>query len=91
MLAMYNGTLPIAHKTGGLKDSIKDTVNGFLFENYSPVTFSNAVKKAMHIWNNDKKKYTEMVESALESDFSWREESANKYFDLYHKLVTNTV
>lgn len=90
MLAMYNGTLPIAHKTGGLKDSISDNVNGFLFENYSSVTFSNAVKKAIHVWNSDFKKYSEMVESALESDFSW-EKSANKYFDLYHKLVTNTL
>jgi starch synthase len=90
MLAMYNGTLPIAHKTGGLKDSIDDDKDGFLFENYSAITFKNAVKKAIDIWNNSPKKYEGMVEKTLEADFSW-EKSANQYFDVYHKLVTGTV
>lgn len=90
MLAMYNGTLPVAHKTGGLRDSIQDEVNGFLFENYSSTSLSNTVKKAIHIWKKDEKKYDRMVESALEADFSWKV-SANHYFDLYHRLLTNTV
>ena len=32
MLAMFFGTLPIAHRTGGLIDSIRNNHNGFLFD-----------------------------------------------------------
>lgn len=88
MIAMYYGTLPIAHRTGGLADSIKNGVNGFLFDKYSSQALEMTVKKALDIWHNDRMKYRQMVETALSADFSW-DKSAKEYLDLYQKLVEN--
>ena len=86
MLAMTSGTLPIAHSVGGLTDSIKNGVNGFLFREYSAKAIKETVEKAVWIWKNDRKRYIKMVKTALKSDFSW-ERSAEEYIKLYKKLV----
>lgn len=86
MIAMSYGTIPIAHRTGGLIDSIKNGDNGFLFNNYSAETLRETVEKAIHIWRHEKKRYHEMVENALATDFSW-DKSAKEYLRLYEKLI----
>lgn len=88
MLAMAYGTIPIAHRTGGLADSIVDNINGFLFEKYSSEALERTIEKAIEIWRTDKTRFKMMVEAALASDFSW-ERSAEKYMGLYEKLVHN--
>ncbi|MBI3984754.1 MAG: glycogen synthase [Candidatus Levybacteria bacterium] len=88
MIAMLFGTIPIAHKTGGLKDSIKDGFNGFLFSAYTSEALEQKVLKAAQMWKNDKKAYETMVENALSSDFSWRK-NAKEYLNLYQKLLEN--
>lgn len=90
MIAMEFGALPIAHKTGGLADSIDDGVNGFLFENYSAKSLENAVDKALDIWKNRPKTYGKMVENALQTNFSWVR-SAGKYRELYEKLLSGAL
>lgn len=90
MNAMLLGTLPIAHKTGGLVDSIKDNINGFLYEQYSSEALERTFMKGIDIWQNHKSRYEEMVEKAINTDFSWRK-SAGEYLDLYTKLVNNTI
>ena len=86
MIAMLFGTIPIAHSTGGLKDSIIDGENGFLFTKYNSEGLEEKVNKAIDIWKNDKKKFENMVESALSANFSW-DKSALEYLALYKKLV----
>ncbi len=86
MRAMYFGTIPIAHKTGGLIDSIKDGVNGFLFEKYSSEVLEHTYKKAIKIYQSDKKKMHEMMQAAVNTDFSWTK-SAAEYLALYKKLI----
>jgi len=88
MIAMSYGTLPIAHKTGGLIDSIKNGQNGFLFNNFSAEALRETVEKATYIWKHEKKQYQEMVENALSVDFSW-DKSAKEYLALYEKLITD--
>lgn len=88
MIAMLYGTIPIAHKTGGLKDSIKDGYNGFLFSNYDSEYLEKSVRKAVAIWKNDKESFDKIVENALSTDFSW-DKSAKAYLSLYDKLVNN--
>ena len=90
MIAMYFGTLPVAHKTGGLIDSIKDGYNGFLFGSYSAEALTKAVKRALDIWRRHKSLYRKMVENALSTDFSW-EKSAGKYLEIYIKLLKNNI
>jgi starch synthase len=88
MIAMLFGTIPIAHKTGGLKDSIKEGYNGFLFSKYSSETLEEVVNKAAVMWKNDKTVYETMVEHALTTDFSWKK-NAGEYLKLYKKLLEN--
>lgn len=88
MIGMFHGTLPIAHKTGGLRDSIKHDVNGFLFENYSAGSLQHTLDTAISLWRNDKAGYKRMVEEAMRTDFSW-EKSARKYRELYERLLSN--
>jgi starch synthase len=90
MNAMLVGTLPIAHDVGGLHDSIRHGVNGFLFPKYSSEELESTVLKAVHIYHSDKKKFDEMIEAALQTDFSWHK-SAAAYIDLYQKLISNSL
>ncbi|MEK7168804.1 MAG: glycogen/starch synthase [Patescibacteria group bacterium] len=88
MIAMLFGTIPIAHKTGGLKDSIKDGINGFLFSAYTSEALEDKVNKALTMWKNDKPSYEKMVEQAISTDFSWKK-NAREYLKLYNKLLEN--
>lgn len=85
MIAMSYGALPIAHRTGGLIDSIENGRDGFLFSNYSAGALQETVIKAVNIWHQEKGKYKEMVKNALAADFSW-DKSAKEYLKLYEKL-----
>jgi len=85
MIAMRYGTIPVASRTGGLVDSITDEKNGFLFQNGSVADFVQAIKKAVETYSN-KNKYHDMVQSAMQTDFSWGK-SAAKYIDLYKKIM----
>ncbi len=89
MIAMLFGTIPIAHKTGGLKDSIKEGYNGFLFSRYSSEALEEKVIKAVTMWKNDKTAYEAMVTHALSTDFSWKK-NANEYLTLYKKLLADS-
>lgn len=86
MIAMLFGTIPIAHKTGGLKDSIKDAYNGFLFSEYSSEALERTVNKAISLWNKNKQDFEKMIENALTTDFSWTK-SAKEYISLYKNLL----
>ena len=88
MIAMLFGTIPIAHKTGGLKDSIKEGYNGFIFSTYSSESLEEKVLKAINMWKNDRPTYETMVKNALTTDFSWSKH-AKDYLSLYKKLLEN--
>lgn len=90
MLGMYFGTIPIAHRTGGLADSIKTYYNGFLFDRYSSVALRNTYERAVEIWKKDRKKFEEMVVNALNTDFSW-DLRAKEYRELYEKLISGSI
>lgn len=86
MIAMLYGTLPIAHATGGLVDSIQDGVNGFLFTEYSSDALEATVNQAIDMRTHDESSYENMVEQAFQSNFSW-EKSAEEYVRLYEEVL----
>lgn len=86
MIAMKYGCLPIARATGGLKDSIDDNVNGFLFEKYSSQSLETAVKEACRLMHTHPKTIQKMRINAMEKDFSWKK-SAQEYINLYQQLI----
>lgn len=85
MIAMHYGTIPLASSTGGLKDSIQNRKNGFLFKKNSPRALSHTLKKALHIYNK-RDDFKKMIEYAMKTDFSW-DKSAKEYLRLYEKLT----
>ncbi len=85
MMAMYYGALPIVRDTGGLKDSVTDSVNGFKFKIYSSSDLLATINRAMKFYAN-KPVYEKMVTTALQADYGW-ESSALEYKKLYQTIL----
>lgn len=83
MYAQKFGSLPIAHKTGGLADTIEDGRTGFLFGNATPGGLKSAVRRAFDTFSSAHQ-FQEMRQAAMSQSFGWRE-SANRYTELYRK------
>ena len=86
MIAMRYGTLPVAHSTGGLKDTVKNNETGFVFEKYKSETLLATLNKAVKIFNEQPAQWLSMQTQAMTQDFSWSA-SAQKYAQLYEKLI----
>jgi starch synthase len=84
MIAMWYGSLPIVRATGGLKDSVEEGVNGFLFEKYTVGDLVSTIDRAFAVYGHSK--LDEMVDNALSADFSW-DKSALQYKELYQKVI----
>lgn len=85
MIAMKYGTIPIASDTGGLKDSILNGKNGFLFKKGQSARLKKTIERALSRMQN-KDKYKKMVERAMKTDFSW-DKSAILYKKLYEEML----
>ncbi len=91
MIAMRYGTVPIVHKTGGLTDTVSDMDNskiplilrnGFTFENPDPTSVERVLKRAISCYQNDKKRWRQLIQTSLTMDFSWKK-SAQGYETFY--------
>ena len=78
------GTLPVVRLTGGLADTIEDSVNGFTFFDYHPHQFYETVKRACDLFKHEKAQWLQMMRTAMAQDFSWQR-SAEKIVALYRK------
>lgn len=85
MIAMRYGTIPVARATGGLKDTIEDRKDGFLFNDYSVENMISVLQKSIAIFSDPSTK-NHMIQAAMSKDFSWQE-SAKKYQQLYKDLL----
>lgn len=85
MIAMKYGTVPIASDTGGLRDSILNGKNGFLFKKGKSLRLRKSIIRALNVYK-DKERYSRMVERAMKTDFSW-DKSAKKYKKLYGQMI----
>jgi len=90
MYSLRYATLPIAHRTGGLADSIVDVDNsdgtGFLFDEMSSATIYGTIERALKLYYEDKKLLEEVRIRAMEQDFSW-EHSAQEYIKSFEKIL----
>ena len=93
--AMRYGALPIAHATGGLRDTIRDidenheSGNGFLFTDYSPEALVSAIKRAVRLFRT---KYNDIwipaMTRAMDEDHSWRSQT-DEYIKLYESTLAS--
>ena len=89
MIAMLYGCIPVAHSTGGLKDTITDPkagdqYTGFLFDEPTADACAEAVSRALTAWN-ERDSWKTLQKRCMVQDFTW-EKSAKKYYDLYKSL-----
>ena len=91
MYAQRYGTLPIAHKTGGLADTIVDatpasladgTATGFLFDAPEAGRLADAVKRALDILGADEKGWQKLRMQAMAQDWGWSK-AAGQYVEIY--------
>ncbi len=93
MYSLHYGTLPVAHRTGGLADTIIDiTANpadgtGFLMDNLSAEAIIDAVNRAIKYYNENKEGMVKAIRRAMTMDLSW-DKSAGEYIALYDSLVS---
>lgn len=81
MYAQRFGSLPVAHKTGGLADTIEDGVTGFLFTELSLAGLMDGVGRAFESFGS-KTRLTAMRRAAMGRSFGWQQ-SARRYGRLY--------
>lgn len=90
MIAMRYGCVPLGRATGGLKDTIQDSLpgqpgTGFLFERPHPVDFAKALRRALRIYPN-REEWRTIQLNGMRQDFSW-DRSARQYADLYQSVI----
>nr|WP_246776862.1 glycogen synthase GlgA [Microvirga sp. VF16] len=83
MYAQRFGSLPIAHRTGGLADTIEDGVNGFLFGEPSLNRFMDAIRRGLDTFNS-RSRLTAMRKAAMSRPQGWGR-SASRYQEVYER------
>ena len=84
MYAQRFGALPIAHRTGGLAETIDEGRTGFLFGRLDIAAFASAIDDAFAVYKAPVELQA-MRRAAMAKDFGWAE-SAAAYAALYRKL-----
>ncbi|MBW0004533.1 MAG: glycogen synthase GlgA [Hyphomicrobiales bacterium] len=85
MCAQKYGSLPIAHRTGGLADTIEDGVTGFLFSKYSSDGLAGAIGRAFAA-HASKWALGRMRRIAMARKFDWKRSAAD-YARLYRRVA----
>ncbi|HOZ36451.1 MAG TPA: glycogen/starch synthase [bacterium] len=89
--AMRYGCIPIAHSIGGLKDTITNfdfnnrEGNGFVFTNYSALSFYGAIMRAREYYKN-KTLWNKLVSQAMRLSYSW-DLPATRYVRLFKTAI----
>ena len=82
MLAMRAGQPCVAHAVGGLRDTIRDMVDGFTFSGDTPTaqaeSFVEAVRHALAVRTDDPDRWLRIREGAAAARFTW-DASAMQY------------
>lgn len=91
LIAQRYGSVPVARRTGGIRDTVRDydpmngEGTGFLFTDYSADALAGAVKRALDVYS-DTAAWESLRRNAMGADFSWAV-SARKYMDLYAAIA----
>ena len=87
------GTVPLVRKTGGLADTVVDslletlsnkTATGFVFNEATSGTLMESIKRALFIYNQPEI-WKQLQTSGMQKDYSWNR-SAKDYMALYDQL-----
>jgi starch synthase len=85
MYAQRFGSLPIAHRTGGLADTIEDGVTGFLFRDLSVNGLIGAVRRALGAFAAQAQ-LASMRKAAMARPSGWKDATLG-YHDVYSRAL----
>mgnify|MGYP002690910356 FL=1 len=89
MVSCRYGTIPVIRETGGLKDSIRDSGdgygNGFTFANYNAGDMCHVICEAIDLYHDNKGAYAMLQQRGMTADFSWTR-SAQEYRNIYESI-----
>jgi starch synthase len=89
MYSMRYGTPPVAHRTGGLADTIRPWDGtggtGFLFSPHTPEALTAALEDALAVFQ-DGDAWRRLVANGMAQDFSW-EGRADEYRAVYRQVA----
>ena len=91
MNAMRYGTVPVVHATGGLKDTVPPANEkgedglGFTFQSYNGDDFMGALKRALHLYRDNREAFQALQKLDMSQDFSW-DKPAQRYMELFHQI-----
>ena len=85
MRAQRYGTVPVAHRVGGLADTISDGETGFLFAPHTPAALAAAVGRAVQAYSCETG-WLAMMRMAMRQDFGW-DRSMGMYRDVYRRAI----
>lgn len=90
------GTIPIVRKTGGLADTVVDTLpetlnnntaTGFVFNAATPGALMETIKRALIVYNQPEA-WKQLQACGMQKDFSWNN-SAKAYRALYEQISSH--
>ena len=85
MIAMRYGCVPIVRAAGGLNDTVRHGVTGFIFEKIHHMSLVSAIKTAIKVFS-DRERWLSIQRAGMAQDFSW-ENSAKQYLELYRSII----
>jgi starch synthase len=89
LYSMRYGTVPVAHRTGGLADSIEQwdgqSGTGFLFSPHRPEAFAAALEDALAAYE-DRDGWRRLMVNGMTRDFSWSSRAA-EYRQVYRRVM----
>ena len=92
MNAMRYGTVPVVHATGGLKDTVPGADEngqgglGFTFQSYNADDFLASLKRALHLYRDNREAFCALQKKGMEQDFSWNV-PAGRYMELFYRML----
>ena len=93
MNAMRYGTVPVVHATGGLRDTVPGCDEngkgglGFTFQSYNADDFLDAVKRAIHLYRDNREGFRALQYTDMTQDFSWNV-PAQRYMEQFHRMLS---
>jgi starch synthase len=89
LIAMRYGSVPVVRATGGLADTVQDSITGFAFYDYTWESFWHALQRAIFVYNVDRTSWQQIQVNGMSADFSWSR-SALGYQQLYEWALART-
>src|SRR5258706_3541588 len=88
MIGMRYVSGPVVLAVGGLHDTVTDGETGIVFVDEKIKSFNDAIRRALKLYPYHSR-WANLQKAGMAQDFSWSS-SANKYLDLYKKLIESS-